>query len=79
MNLLKYLSKPASIYLLEIKNGNTRRSMHEVSSKCRCIFRTQLNILAFGCQLSLQKSSIVDVQLGCKDASKVKDEDTRTT
>ena len=30
MNLLKYLSTPASIYLVEVKNGNTRRSVFDI-------------------------------------------------
>ena len=37
------------------------------------------NILAFGCGLSSQKGSFIDVQLYCKDVSQVEDEDTRTT
>ena len=49
MNLLKSLINPANIYLLEIKNGNIIRSVCEIFSKFRCIFRTQLDILAFGC------------------------------
>ena len=40
---------------------------------------TQMKVLTFGCWLSLQKSSIVDVQLGCKDASQVEDKYTRAT
>ena len=46
-------------------------------SKLRFILRAQFNILAFGCELSLQKSFVLDVQLGCKDASEVKDKDTK--
>ena len=38
---------------------------------------TQLKILAFGCWLSSQKNSIVDIELGCKDASRFEDKDTR--
>ena len=59
-------------------HGNTRISMCQICSKSRCIFRIEFKILAFGCWLFLQKSSIVDVQLGCKNASQVEDKDTRT-
>ena len=61
----------------EVKNGNTRRSIFDMYSKFRCIIRTQVHILAFGCQLSSERSSIIDVQLGCKGASDILEKDTR--
>ena len=61
INLLKSLSNPNGIYLLEVKNGNTRKSMCEICSGFRGVFRTQSNISAFGCSIFLQKISIIDI------------------
>ena len=42
----KSLSNPADIYLFKVNNGDTR-TMCEIYPKFRCIFTTQLKILAF--------------------------------
>ena len=44
-----FFTRITIIYLLKVKNGNTRRLMCDNCSEFRDVYRTQSNILAFGC------------------------------
>ena len=56
----KSSSNPANIYLFKVNNGYIR-TMCEICSKFRGIYRSQLKILAFVCLLFFQTFSLVDV------------------
>ena len=59
INLLNFLSNPADIYLLEVKNGKSRKSMCEICSEFRGVCRrTQWNMLTFGVNYFCKKASL---------------------
>ena len=77
LNLSKSVSNTASIYLSKFKNGNTRRSMFETLFKVQMHLQNPREHFSFSLLTMFKKKLIIDVQLGCKDPSELKDKDTK--